>query len=174
MYSGRLIPALAVALAALLGPAAVRSEASELQKKLATFARNIASLLKEESQTEIALGEWTGPPEPASSSGPGIQNILVAELGKHEVKINQKASLTVKGDWTFGRDVALATGNAGDVILCHPFLVHATSWPNRGPRPRLLIQPAIELREPLRLDPRGRVRPVERAILRGLGREPSG
>jgi hypothetical protein len=74
---------------------------------------------------------------------------------------------------TFRRDVALATGNAGDVILCHPFLVHATSWPNRGPRPRLLIQPAIELRQPLRLDPHRRVRPVERAILRGLGREPS-
>ena len=30
------------------------------------------------------------------------------------------------------RPTALATGEAGDVFLCHPFLVHAASWPHRG------------------------------------------
>jgi hypothetical protein len=28
--------------------------------------------------------------------------------------------------------IALATGTAGDVFLCHPFLVHAASWPHKG------------------------------------------
>ena len=32
--------------------------------------------------------------------------------------------------------VRLATGQAGDVILCHPFLVHAASWPHTGRHPR--------------------------------------
>jgi hypothetical protein len=72
---------------------------------------------------------------------------------------------------TYRRPVALATGRAGDVYLLHPFLVHATSWPHRGSRTRILVQPSVTLREPLRLDPKRRgVRPVERAILDALGR----
>lgn len=41
------------------------------------------------------------------------------------------------------RPVVSLTGAAGDVFLCHPFLVHAASWPHRGERPRFLGQPAI-------------------------------
>ena len=36
-----------------------------------------------------------------------------------------------------------ATGRAGDVFLCHPFLVHAASWPHRGTAPRFIGQPCI-------------------------------
>ncbi len=42
--------------------------------------------------------------------------------------------------------VDLATGDAGDVYLCHPFLVHAASYPHRGTQPRFVAQPAIVLR----------------------------
>ena len=35
-------------------------------------------------------------------------------------------------DASAARPTALATGQAGDVFLCHPFLVHAASWPHRG------------------------------------------
>jgi len=38
--------------------------------------------------------------------------------------------------------VALATGSAGDVYLCHPFLVHAAQ-PHRGKEPRFLAQPPL-------------------------------
>jgi hypothetical protein len=48
------------------------------------------------------------------------------------------------------RRVALATGNAGDVYLCHPFLMHAASWPHRGTTPRFVAQP--ELPPPLELE----------------------
>ena len=37
----------------------------------------------------------------------------------------------------------LATGKAGDVYLCHPFLVHAASFPHRGDSPRFISQPGI-------------------------------
>ncbi|MBM2614817.1 phytanoyl-CoA dioxygenase family protein [Actinoplanes sp. LDG1-06] len=40
------------------------------------------------------------------------------------------------------REVALATGRAGDVFVCHPFLVHAAQ-PHHGTRPRFLAQPCI-------------------------------
>ena len=39
--------------------------------------------------------------------------------------------------------VVRATGQAGTIYLCHPFLVHAASWPHRGVGPRVIGQPAI-------------------------------
>jgi hypothetical protein len=39
--------------------------------------------------------------------------------------------------------VAHATGTAGDVVLCHPFLVHAASWPHRGAGPRWIAQQCL-------------------------------
>jgi ectoine hydroxylase-related dioxygenase (phytanoyl-CoA dioxygenase family) len=44
------------------------------------------------------------------------------------------------------RSVDLATGQAGDVYLCHPFLVHAAQ-PHRGTTPRFLAQPGVLLTE---------------------------
>ena len=40
------------------------------------------------------------------------------------------------------RPVVTATGHAGTVYLCHPFLVHAAQ-PHRGGRPRFLAQPPL-------------------------------
>jgi Phytanoyl-CoA dioxygenase (PhyH) len=41
------------------------------------------------------------------------------------------------------RPVVKAVGAAGDVFLCHPFLVHRATWPHRGQTPRFLGQPCI-------------------------------
>ncbi|MCM6772816.1 phytanoyl-CoA dioxygenase family protein [Nocardia sp. CDC159] len=61
-----------------------------------------------------------------------------------------------------------ATGRAGDVYLCHPFLVHAAQ-PNRTGRPKFMAQPPLLLREPCDLDRAdGAYSPVEQAIRRGL------
>lgn len=69
---------------------------------------------------------------------------------------------------SFERPRAFATGKAGDVFLCHPFLVHRATWPHRGTRPRIIAQPAVDIREPFALRDGPNVRSVERAILRGL------
>ncbi|GGV10080.1 phytanoyl-CoA dioxygenase [Actinomadura cremea] len=66
---------------------------------------------------------------------------------------------------TAHRPLAFATGDAGDVYLCHPFLVHA-GQPHHGTRPRFLGQP--KLTPAVRLG--GGSSPVETAIRRGLGR----
>lgn len=58
------------------------------------------------------------------------------------------------------RPEVLATGDAGTVYLCHPFIVHAAQ-PHRGARPRFMAQPPLLPREPLRLDGPS---PVEQAI----------
>jgi hypothetical protein len=47
---------------------------------------------------------------------------------------------------TSDRPVELATGQAGDVVLCHPFLVHAAQA-HHGTEPRFLAQPGVLLTE---------------------------
>lgn len=66
-----------------------------------------------------------------------------------------------------GREEVFATGEAGTVYLCHPFLVHAAQ-PHRGTKPRFLAQPPLLPREPLRLSGGIAHSPVERAILQAL------
>jgi hypothetical protein len=63
---------------------------------------------------------------------------------------------------------AAATGAAGTVYLCHPFLVHAAQR-HRGTAPRFMAQPPLALAEPYRLDRLdGAYSPVEIAIRRAL------
>jgi hypothetical protein len=67
------------------------------------------------------------------------------------------------------RPLALATGEAGDVYLCHPFLIHAAQA-HRGTDPRFLAQPPLDPAGPLELDrPDGAYSPVEIAVRRALG-----
>ena len=68
---------------------------------------------------------------------------------------------------TFDRPSTFATGQAGDVYVCHPFLVHRATWPHRGSRPRAVAQPGVAIHEPFPLDGVD-PGPVERAILAGL------
>ena len=56
-----------------------------------------------------------------------------------------------------------ATGEAGTVYLCHPFLVHAAQ-PHRGTQPRFLAQPPLLPASPAGLDLEHGEAPVERAI----------
>ncbi|GAA0731050.1 phytanoyl-CoA dioxygenase [Dactylosporangium roseum] len=68
------------------------------------------------------------------------------------------------------RPLASATGNAGDVYLCHPFLVH-TPVANVGSKPKFMAQPNLEPVAELELDRAdGRYTPLERSVRLGLGR----
>lgn len=73
---------------------------------------------------------------------------------------------------TAQRQEVLATGEAGTVYLCHPFLVHAAQ-PHRGTRPRFLAQPPLLPASPLVLERAdGDYSPVEQAIRNALQRIP--
>jgi hypothetical protein len=60
-----------------------------------------------------------------------------------------------------------ATGKAGDVFLCHPFIVHTATWPHRGTGPRMIAQPAVNAPAGFALDGSD-PSPVAQAILKGL------
>ena len=63
-------------------------------------------------------------------------------------------------------DVALATGEAGTVYLCHPFLVHAAQA-HRGTEPRFMAQPPLI--PSMAFDPALPPSPVQVAIRRACG-----
>ena len=64
------------------------------------------------------------------------------------------------------------TGRLGDVVLMHPYMLHASSQNHRRTA-RLITNPPIALREPMRFDRDDPAEhsPVERAVLRALGVE---
>ena len=69
-----------------------------------------------------------------------------------------------------GRPEVLATGPAGTVYLCHPFLVHGAQ-PHKGTVPRFLAQPELQPAKPFSLDrSAGDYSPVEAAIRKALNR----
>ncbi|HEY2930330.1 MAG TPA: phytanoyl-CoA dioxygenase family protein [Acidobacteriota bacterium] len=77
--------------------------------------------------------------------------------------------LAAKLDTPKDQEIALATGAAGTVYLCHPFLVHAAR-PHHGSEPRFMAQPPLYPAEPFQLHrDDGSYSPVEIAIRLGLG-----
>lgn len=67
------------------------------------------------------------------------------------------------------REELSATGEAGTVYLCHPFLVHAAQR-HHGTAPRFLAQPPLLPRDPICLNrPDRDYSPVESAILEAIG-----
>lgn len=63
------------------------------------------------------------------------------------------------------REVVYATGKAGTVYLCHPFIVHAAQA-HHGTEPKFMAQPPLLLREGLSMDGAS---PVVKAIKAALG-----
>jgi hypothetical protein len=66
------------------------------------------------------------------------------------------------------REEVLATGKAGTVYLCHPFLVHAAQR-HRGQEPKFMAQPPLLLRSDFNIEALGPFSPVEQGIRVGIG-----
>jgi hypothetical protein len=112
---------------------------------------------------------------------------LLTDVGRHDAptRLLCGSHLTVAGflarygergtdaDAEFWRPSTLcmtdahATGKAGDVFLCHPFMVHTATWPHRGTGPRMIAQPAVNAPDGFVLDGSD-PSPVAQAIVAGL------
>lgn len=92
----------AVALVAALPTSAKADDA--LRKELTTVAQGIAEALKGLGHDAVAIGEFTGPAQLASSSGPAITKILSEELPKLGVTVKRIAAIGVKGEFEDVKD----------------------------------------------------------------------
>lgn len=93
---------------------------------------------------------------PAALAPAGEGGIRFGDVIRHLPNVHERA-------------LALATGRAGDVYLCHPFLVHAADR-HHGTAPRFVAQPGLFWLTPINLTaPSSPISPVEMAIRVGLG-----
>ena len=84
----------------LLLAASEATQAGEaLRPSLADMSNEIAKLLRGRDEDTIAVGAFTGPSRVPSSSGPGIKKILIEELAKRGVRVQNRAKLEIKGDY---------------------------------------------------------------------------
>lgn len=108
----------------------------------------------DDAPTRIRVGSHLD--VPAGLARAGDRGMPFADVNRHLPNVHN-------------RELALATGGAGDVYLCHPFLLHAGDR-NRGTSPRFLAQPPLYWAESLDLDgPPNTDSPVETAIRIALG-----
>ena len=108
------------------------------------------------------VGERDAPTRIRVGSHLDVARIL-APAGEHGLSARD---LVAAPDFaqTAARREVLATGDAGTVYLCHPFLVHAAQQ-HRGSRPRFLAQPPLMPAAPFLLNRTdGAYSPVEQAI----------
>jgi hypothetical protein len=85
-----------------------------------------------------------------------------AESGLSFTELAQKLTTSTT------ENIALATGEAGTVYLCHPFLAHRAQ-DHQGKNPKFMAQPPLLTRrdfDPFK--PYGDLCPIERAILKGI------
>jgi hypothetical protein len=114
------------------------------------------------------VGEFDAPTRIKVGSHLDIARLLEpsGETGMSHAMLDELGAAT-------DRPEALATGEAGTVYLCHPFLVHAAQM-HRGSVPRFMAQPPLHPAEPFRLDRvDGDYSPVEMAIRQALRERPS-
>ena len=84
---------------------------------------------------------------------------LLRPAGSTGMSFSRATALAAKASQS--RPVTFATGRAGDVYLCHPFLVHGVQSV-RGGNPRLMSQTPLLSKEPVIPRPAGRERLARR------------
>src|SRR5262245_23274286 len=75
-----------------------------LRKELAAVAKGIADAVKALGHDTVAVGEFTGPAQLATSSGPVIAKTLTEELPKNGVTVKRVAPIGVKGEFEDVKD----------------------------------------------------------------------
>jgi hypothetical protein len=113
------------------------------------------------------MGENDAPTKILEGSHLDVANILhpAGEKGLSFMELAQK----LPPDEV--RNIILATGKAGTVYLCHPFLVHAAQA-HRGTAPRFMAQPPLYAKVDIKLYQKDcDYSPVEQAIRIGINVE---
>jgi hypothetical protein len=111
------------------------------------------------------VGENDAPTRIRTGSHLAVARLLApaGDMGMSMIEISRAAAAA-----TAGMPEVNATGPAGTVYLCHPFLVHAAQ-PHRGTTPRFMAQPPLIPKSRFELERSdGDYSPVEQAIRLGL------
>lgn len=89
-----------VALSVLPGVPTDLVAQDRLQLEMGKLAEQIATVVRGQKETSIAIGQFTGPTALQASAGPGIALTLEDELKKLEIQVNRRSRLQVEGKYS--------------------------------------------------------------------------
>ncbi|KAI9909537.1 hypothetical protein PsorP6_014804 [Peronosclerospora sorghi] len=130
---------------------------------------------KESGLVAIFLLSDIGPTEGGTALAVGSHKRVAKLLQQSEPHGMKGGTLSYQARQLQGQEIREVTGQAGDVVLLHPFLLHARSK-NLGRKGvdsvRIICNPNVQLHRKMKLHRRdGRLSPVERAIVEALEEE---
>jgi hypothetical protein len=85
-------------LSCLAGRSAEATEA--LQKRVAVIAKNVATLLQAQEMKSISVGQFVGPPNFPTSSGPALVQMFSDEFKKHAIEVVSRSKVGISGEYS--------------------------------------------------------------------------
>jgi hypothetical protein len=71
-----------------------------LQKRVAVIAKNVSTLLAAQQMKEISVGQFVGPPNFPTSSGPALVQMFNDEFKKHSIAVVAKCKIGISGEYS--------------------------------------------------------------------------
>lgn len=79
---------------------ATESRASSLHDAVGGVCEKLCRYLEAKGETQIAIGQFVGPPQIASTSGPGIVKVFHDYFEQHGIKVVKRANIGLKGEYS--------------------------------------------------------------------------
>ncbi len=89
--------------ATTLAIGAAESPAGTLHSAVGDVCDKLCNYLKSKGETQIAIGQFVGPPQIAATSGPGIVKIFHEYFESHGMKVVTRANIGLKGEYTLAK-----------------------------------------------------------------------
>lgn len=71
-----------------------------LQKRVAVIAKSVSALLTAQSMREISIGQFVGPPNFPTSSGPALVQMFNDEFKKHSISVVTRCKVGLTGEYS--------------------------------------------------------------------------
>lgn len=79
--------------------AASDARATDLHQAVGGVCEKLCRYLDAKGETQIAIGQFVGPPQIASTSGPGIVKLFHDYFQQHGIKVVKRANIGLKGEY---------------------------------------------------------------------------
>jgi len=111
----------AVLAGAIFVTAATQTQAATLHTAVGEVVDNLCRYLKSKGETQIAIGQFVGPPQIAATSGPGIAKVFHEHFGRNSVDVVTRANIGLKGEYSLAKVGADGVGVKIRGSLVDPF-----------------------------------------------------
>lgn len=92
-----------ILIAAAILAAPQTASASTLHTAVGDVCTKLCKYLKSKGETQIAIGQFVGPPQIAATSGPGIVNVFHEHFKSNGIAVVKRANIGLKGEYSLAK-----------------------------------------------------------------------